>query len=191
TPEPTPEPEASAAPSTSAAVTETPPAPEADIYDTHEDPGKRYMFAGVRYRGTIVPAAFEHLFVDEGGTFYSNSIGLELDMRKDGQSTIPWIQYTEYGTDDFLFKEKGKPNTVGNYSFVNSSLKALYLGLDEMWSVPIANHVEFEYGFGVGLGFVFGDLVDNWVTDQKGAPYAGAPVPVAATGAQYYKCTQV
>ncbi len=142
-----------------------------DATDTREDPGKKYYFIGLRYRGTIIPQFFESLFVDDGGTVYSNNIAVELDIRQDGRSMIPWIQYTDYSMGDTLFLTKGKdPTDATQYSVVNSSLKALYLGLDEMWSAPVADHLDFEYGFGVGIGFVFGSLQNNWVYPDPNGP---------------------
>jgi hypothetical protein len=198
-PPPAPEPEPEKTPPPSAAAESTESTEEAtpaqgetpaaalspnDITNTAEDPNRRYYFAGLRYRGTIIPQFIVNLFADEGGGTYSNTFGAEFDMRKGGQSMIPWIVYTEYGMGDTLFHEKGKDNFVGNYSAVNSSLKALYLGLDELWSVPIdqAHHWDFEFGFGVGVGFLFGDLVNNWVyQDVNGTLTSSA-------GAKYRKC---
>jgi hypothetical protein len=169
--------------STAATAAETTPAkgdaaaetkPTVDNTDTKEDPNVRYYFIGLRYRGTIIPQFFESLFVDEGRTVYSNTFGVEIDMRKGGQSMIPWIIFTEYGMSDTLFHQKGTDTALpGNYSVVNSSLKALYLGLDELWSAPIdeSHHWDFEYGFGVGIGIVFGDLQNNWVhVDDTNGP---------------------
>jgi hypothetical protein len=158
----TPEPSASAGAETTEAAAETAPSVN-DSSNTTEDPAVRYYFVGLRYRGTIIPAFLEHLFVNEGGTVYSNTIGAELDMRRDGQSMIPWIQYTDYGFGDTLFWQKGTDDTANNYSMVNSGLKAIYLGVDLLWSTPVANHLDFEYGFGVGIGAVFGTLINNWV----------------------------
>ena len=77
---------------------------------------------------------------------------------------IPWLMYTDYGMGDTLFLTKGKDqNDPTQYSVVNSSLKAIYLGIDMAWSTPIADHFDFEYGFGVGIGAVFGDLHNDWV----------------------------
>lgn len=143
-----------------------------DSSDSSEKPGQKYQFIGLRYRGTIIPQFFESLFVDDGATVYSNSIGIEYERRVDGQSMIPWIMYTDYGMGDTLFLTKGKDQTdPTQYSVVNSGLKAIYLGLDEMWSVPVAEKLEFEYGFGVGIGIVFGDLQNNWVYPNANGPF--------------------
>jgi hypothetical protein len=157
---------------------------EVPITDTREDPNRRYYFIGVRYRGTVIPQFLMDLFVDEGTTVYSNNIGIEFDMRKQGQSTIPWIVYSDYSMGDTLFHQKGQPTIPSNYSVVNSSLKALYLGLDQLWSVPLdeSHHWDFEFGFGVGVGVLFGDLLNNWVFDTTNGPL------VASTGVHFAEC---
>jgi hypothetical protein len=188
------EPTPSAQPSAEPAPTETTTPPEAgtesvaepaaadDASNTIEDPTKTYTFIGARYRGTIIPAFLEHLFVNDGGTVYTNSIGAEVDWRKQGKSTIVWLQYTEYGFGNTLFFQKGKPDEPQNYSIVNSALKGIYAGLDEVWSTPIANHLEFEYGFGLGLGVIFGNLYNDWAYI---AP-PGSPDSIKASNGQYY-----
>ena len=144
-------------------ATVEPPAEAWNIKDVEELPGKRYLFIGARYRGNIIPQFMLKLFVDEGATIYSNSIGIELDLRKDGFSLIPALSFSEYGTGDILFKEKGSKDFAGNYSFVNSSMKALYATVDLLWSAKISKNFDFEYGAGFGLGILFGDLRNNWV----------------------------
>jgi hypothetical protein len=187
-PEPTPSASASSEssdsskePSKGAAEEETTPA--APPSEVAEKAGKKYYFVGLRYRGTIIPQFFENFFVDDGGTVYSNSIGLELDMRQDGRSMIPWLVYTDYGMGDTLFLTKGKdPGDASQYSVVNSQLKALYLGLDELWSAPLAEGLDFEYGFGVGIGFVFGNLNNNWVYKSNTGSLT------AANGLKFNQC---
>jgi hypothetical protein len=150
-----------------------PPEARHNPSSVYEDPNLTYYFVGARYRGTVIPQFLVNLFVNQGGTFYSNTVGLELEMRKDNHSTIPWIGFTEYGFGDTLFEQKGKdPGDPGNWSVVNSSLKAVYLGLDEMWSTNLdeGHHLAFEYGFGVGIGAVFGDLQNDWVHTQANGP---------------------
>jgi hypothetical protein len=162
-----------------------PPREEWNIKDVTEVPGKTYLFIGARYRGNVIPKFMLNMFVDEGATFYSNSIGIELDMRKDGFSLIPALSFTEYGTGgDVLFKEKGSKDIAGNYSFVNSGMKAIYATADLLWSVKISKNVDFEYGAGFGLGVVFGDLANNWVyKDDPNGPLVGS------NGTHYSKCT--
>jgi hypothetical protein len=145
-----------------------------DSTDTAENPNQKYYFIGATYRGTVIPQFMTNLFVDEGGTFYSNMVRVDLDMRKENHSLIPWLAFAEYGTGDTLFLQKGKDKSdPGNWSYVNSSIKGIYLGVDQLWSTPIANHFDFEYGFDVGIGFIFDDLVNNWVYGVCGV--AGTP----------------
>ena len=135
-----------------------------DITDVTEKSGQTYYYIGLRYGGTIIPKFMLNLFVDEGGTFYSNNIGVEVDIRKDGFSIIPSLSYSEYGTGGpVLFKEKSKPDIEQNWSVVDSSLKALWLGADLLWSTNVSKNIDIEYGAGFGIGVIFGDLVNNWV----------------------------
>jgi hypothetical protein len=171
TPDPTPTTPDTAAASASAAGPQRSAADSAlssdDPSDVREDPNQKYYFIGLRYRLTIVPQAFESLFVDDGATFVSHAIGAEFDIRKDGHSTIPWIQYTTLGLGDTLFHQKSKPDDTADKTVVNSGLSLLVLGLDQLWSIPIAEpKLDYELGFGVGIAFVFGNLTNDWVYDD-------------------------
>ncbi len=151
--------------------------------DVFEKSGQKYYYIGLRYRGTIIPKAFENLFVSGGATLYSNSIGIEADLRKDGFSLIPAISYTSYGSGDILFLQKDTDSTnASNWSLVNSSLSAIYLTADLMWSVKVATTVDFEFGAGFGLGVLFGSLEDNWVTNAN----AMTPGALRGDNGQYY-----
>jgi hypothetical protein len=171
-------------------VPNTPPSGAWDPSDTRQDPTKAYYFLGVRYRGTIIPKFMVNLFVNDGATFFSNTVGAELDIRKDSHSTIPWIVYQGLNFGDTLFLQKGVPDEPYNYSDVSSGLGMLVFGLDEMWSVPIdqQHHWDFEYGFGVGLGVVFGTLHNTWVyqTNPTGTPVGNL---VDDQGRHYAQCT--
>lgn len=147
-----------------------PPKEEWDITEVSEAPGKSYTFIGLRYRGNIIPKFMLNIFVDEGKTIYSNTVGIELDLRKDGFSLIPALSFTELGTGDIIFKDKNSSDIAGNYSLVNSGLKVIYATADLLWSTPISKNVAFEYGAGFGLGFVFGDLINNWVQFDPNGP---------------------
>ena len=153
-------------------ATSPPPAGAAgDWRDPSEPAGKRQLYIGLRYRGTIVPQFVMNAFVDEGRTVFSNSVGVELDVRKDRFSLVPHVVYTEYGMQDTLFLDKDKDrNLAANWSYVNSSLKAIYAGVDLLWSVRLHRTLDFEAGLGVGVAYVFGDLVVNWVYANQGGP---------------------
>jgi len=92
-PPPPPEPEPAPAASASAETDSTAPAEAeenpSEMTYTKEDPAKKYYFVGLRYRGTVIPQFMENLFVSDGKTIYSNTIGAELDMRQDSKSLIP------------------------------------------------------------------------------------------------------
>ena len=179
-----------------ASASETKAPPEVDNTDTREDPNVRYYFVGLRYRGTILPQFLMNIFVDEGATIYTNMFGIELDMRKGDQSMIPWIVYADYSMGDTLFHQKsatstGIPGDPGNFTIVSSSVKMLYLGLDELWSAHLdeSHHWDFEFGFGVGVGFVFGDIVNNWVyVDSSAAQTSLKSTTPGYTQYYYAKC---
>jgi hypothetical protein len=158
-----------------------------DSTDVTEKDGTRYYFVGLRYRGNVIPRFLVNLFVDEGATFYSNTVGVELDMRKDGFSLIPAISYVEYGTGDVLFHQHNTDDFAGNWTVVNSSLKAIYMTADLLWSVPIAKSWDFEYGAGFGIGVLFGNLTNNWL--YKAAANDPNAKYTASNGDHFAPCT--
>ncbi len=169
-----------------APTTVEPPAETWDIKDVEERPGKTYFFVGMRYRGNLIPAFLLNAFVDEGKSVYTNLVGVEFDVRKDGFSIVPALSYHEIGTGDILFKQKGKTDIPGNYSLVNSGMKIVYASVDLLWSTKISKNFEFEYGAGFGLGAVFGDLENSWVKD------GGGPGSLAAdNGRRFVRCDVV
>jgi hypothetical protein len=172
----TPPPAPSAAPEASAsasALPDTPPEAVPQATDTKEDPSKTYYFVGLRYRGDVIPQFLVNAFVNGGGTFYSNMVAAELDIRKDSHTIMPWLAFANYGFGNTLFENNGNgtgPGFAGNWTVVNSGLSAIYVGMDELWSTSLdeAHHWDFEYGFGFGLGVVFGSLGNNWVHTLTG-----------------------
>jgi hypothetical protein len=163
-----------------------PPAEKWDITDVEEVPGRSYFFVGLRYRGNVVPGFMLNMFVDEGKTVWTNMIGAEFDLRKDGFSLVPALTYHELGTGDILFKQKNTKDIAGNYSLVNSGMKVVYASVDLLWSTKLAKNVEFEYGAGFGLGAVFGDLENSWVQEDP-----NGQLRAEATGKQYSRCNAV
>jgi hypothetical protein len=177
-PPPAPTPEPAPAEHASAASSDSP------ITDVYENPTQTYYFIGLRYRGDIIPKFMVNAFVNEGGTFYSNTVGAEIDLRRDDFSMIPWIAYTSYGFGDTLFWQKNTADAPQNYSDVSSSLGAIYIGADILWSKDISAHFKFEYGAGFGIGYLFGTLTNDWVYQD---PTNTAPL-VGSNGNHYAPC---
>jgi len=167
-----------------AKVEEAPPAERgSNMMNVDETYERTYLFAGLRYRGVVLPKFILDAFVEGGQTVYTNQIGLELDIRKNGFSVIPAISYAEFGTGDILYKDKGAADFVGNYAVGNSGLKALQLSVDLLWSAKINKVLDFEYGIGLGVGFIFGNLLNNWVKEGTGNPQY-----TANNGKTYTRC---
>lgn len=160
------------------------------ITDVLENKGQGYYFLGLNYRMNIVPAFIINLFVNEGpSTVLTSTVGLSFDYRKDHFSIVPGLNYTEYGMDPVLFLQKDKnAGDPGNWGLVHSTLKAIYLTVDLLWSVPIAKNgqVDFEFGFAAGIGGVFGDLYNTWVSNTN----TGGPAYQSQSSGTYYQCTQ-
>src|ERR1019366_9814180 len=51
---------------------------EYSITDVAEKDHKTYYFVGLRYRGTGIPQFMVNLFIGEGATFYSHTVGIEV-----------------------------------------------------------------------------------------------------------------
>lgn len=140
------------------------PAAEEDASETEEDadtspveaPGETYLFVGARYRGIVFPKFMLNLFADGGRSAYVSGIGPELGIRKDNFETIlsAWVGF--YGLGETPFK--GKNDDELAWEIIESNLKVLYLTSDFLWSEPVSSELAINYGVGVGLGFVFGNL---------------------------------
>ncbi len=178
-------------PATAAPVTTVEAPPGESDFDVAEKEHKTYYFVGARYRGTVIPKFMVNIFVDEGATFYSNMTGIEFEIRKDHFSLIPALNFVEYGFDPTLFFDKTGKNGAaneGNWTVVHSNLKGIYLTLDLLWSTPIQKHIDFEYGIGVGVGAIFGNIYNDWAT--KSAPGGNTAIThaTASDGSVYYEC---
>jgi hypothetical protein len=134
-----------------------------DPYDPFEDPGKNYLFVGLRYRDAIVPSFMIHWFASGGATVNVPMIGPEFTKRRDGFEVDVAVMYADYGKSPFLVKGKSDPPT--SYELISSSLKQVYFMADLLWEVPLEKSKEGKvgrfsllFGGGVGLGVVFGSL---------------------------------
>jgi hypothetical protein len=189
--------DATPAPAGDAAKPKGPPVapepPSSSSTDVTEKPGERYFFIGLRYRGDVIPQFLVNAFAAQGGTFYSHIFGIEADIRKDNFSVIPALTYESYGTGGpVLFLQKGKdPTNQGNWSEIDSSLGAVFATVDLLWSAKVHPNIDFEYGLGVGLGIVTGNLVDNWVYANPSGPLKSTPTSPASGFTNFSPCQTI
>jgi hypothetical protein len=162
---------------------------EGTMTDVKERDGKYYYFIGFNYRGTIVPQFLMNLFVDGGRTVYNSAVALQLDIRKDNFSIIPQLILAEHAMPSTMFLEKGKAaRQGGNWTAVGADIKALYGGVDLLWSAKMAKNFDFEFGFGVGIGVIMGDIYNNWVyggRDMSNGGPANGPLKTQVGGITY------
>jgi hypothetical protein len=151
-----------------------------------EQPGKSYMFVGLRYRGILVPKFMFGVFGADGGTtVYANSFGPEFAIRKDNFEYNFALTYTGYGMDPTPIKSKSDP--VYAYELIESRLKVLYLTADFLWSHDFTPEVAINYGIGAGFGFVWGDLIREQAYPDPNGPGGFSPCPGVVVNDPY--CT--
>jgi len=121
-----------------------------------EEPGKSYYFVGMRLRGLIIPTFMIKAFGDGGKTVPAPNFGPELIIRRDNFEYNMSITYTSYVMTHTPFKAPDDP--VQAMELVDAHLKVLYFAADFNWSHPFTPSVALQYGFGAGLGAVWGPL---------------------------------
>jgi hypothetical protein len=121
-----------------------------------EKHGQVYYFAGARFRYGLIPKFMMTLFGDGGANVGIPSFGPEFTIRKNGFEYAMSLQYTSYAMDWTPFKSKTDPNP--SWELVKSSLKALYFVTDFTWSTELHPMVAINYGAGIGIAAVWGNL---------------------------------
>ncbi len=132
-----------------------------------EQPGKTYYGVGLRYRAVIVPKFMMNLFGDGGRTIVANGIGPEFIIRKNAFEYEFSAMFTSYAMDPTPFKASSDPPEA--WEIVQSKLKVLYLTADFNWSHDFVPEFALNYGFGAGVGFVWGDLFRTQAYPGPGA----------------------
>lgn len=121
-----------------------------------EQPGKTYYGVGLRYRGIIVPKFMMNIFGSGGTTILANGFGPEFVIRKDNFEYEFSMLYTGYGMDPTPFKAKSDGPDA--WEIVESKIKVLYLAADFNWTHDFKPEFGVNYGFGAGVGLVWGPL---------------------------------
>jgi len=147
-----------------------------DTSSVSEQGGKTYYFVGARYRGIIVPKFFMEIFGDGGRTVYVDALGPEFAMRKDGLEQNFSLWWADYGMEPTPFKSSSDSEEA--WEIVESELNIIFASADFLWGKDIAPEFAVNFGMGIGLGVVFGDLKRVQSYSPSGAagdPYSYEP----------------
>jgi hypothetical protein len=115
---------------------------------------------GAYVQGAWVPSFMLKLFLDEAPTVGNVGFGVTAAHRdKHGFSLVFGLGYASYAFDG-PFRIKGDPEQDTEY--LSSTLGLLHLRGQMVWSTDLVpNTLSFEYGFGLDIGLVLGQLKRN------------------------------
>ncbi len=117
------------------------------------------------------------------------AIGPEFVYRRGNLDVVVGIQYTGLQAADGFFHGSNEGEQATER--VKSSLWGLYANALFLWNVRPTDWFEFQYGAGLGLGYIGGDLYRVQVFRNGGSgPFLdcagpGSPGAVAPTGVRY------
>jgi hypothetical protein len=113
---------------------------------------------GAYAQGVIVPSFMLNLFLGAAPSILDMGFGVTATHRdKAGFSLVMGIGYQSYAFNG-PFRIEGDPEEDTEY--LSSTLGLLHLRGQMMWSTEIVpNTLSFEYGFGLDIGIVLGQLV--------------------------------
>jgi len=123
---------------------------------------------GVRSRFVTVPDAVFGMFVLDHTSFNSYSVGLEVSLDGPaGSRVILGLDYTDLSMPSGNWRVEKEYPDQASYTEVNLhlvSLDAMFL-----WKIPFAPQLGFDYGIGLGIGYMPGDIksVDVLPTCQR------------------------
>jgi hypothetical protein len=127
-------------------------------------------WVGPYLEGVVVPSFLLKLFLAASPTVFNASYGATITHRnQDGFSWVLGIGYAGYGFDG-PFRASGDPELDTEY--LNSSLGLLNVRAMLLWSADISSKLSFEYGVGIQLGLVLGEMRRTEAYKTAGGEYA-------------------
>lgn len=121
----------------------------------HEEPGRSYHFIGGFYRHHFLPSGIFKLFLDAAPSVNFPQFGGEYIHRKDNFDIIASVYYADFGGSG-PFLAKGDP--PGDLEWIDSQLWAVMGGVTFLWGTHFSDWFAIQYGLGVGVGALLGDL---------------------------------
>ncbi|MBN1654767.1 MAG: OmpA family protein [Deltaproteobacteria bacterium] len=173
---------------------------EGDQIETVEGPRqtKKQWFLGAYWRHIWMPEIFQDIFADEApsvstglldfGDSLDPNVGLLATYRnEDGFSIIFGLGYTSY---EFEGAYRPNDDEFQNTEWVKSDLEMWHGTFAVLWSTALGDVVALEYGLGIDLGLIFGDIT-RWEAywdrgDKEWRPCERAGVPATETDGRPY-----
>jgi hypothetical protein len=126
-----------------------------DSTDPYEDPHEGYYFVGAFFRHIFVPDFILKLFTDEAPGSNNTGAGIQLTYRKDNFDIVGSLWFAEWSING-PFRGSGDPDT--DTEWIDSNLWTVMINATFLWSTPFNDIFALEYGVGLGVGLVIGDL---------------------------------
>ncbi len=123
--------------------------------DPYEDPTRNYYFLGFFYDHHFTPQFILNLFTDESTPANNPALGLQFTYRKDGFDIITSLWYQSYFVEGPF---RGSGDTEFETEIIDSNLKAMFAGVTFLWSTEFNDIFSIQYGIGLGIGAVFGNM---------------------------------
>jgi len=123
--------------------------------DPYEAKDEDYFFLGGFYRHTFQPEWMLNWFFEESTGTNNPGGGLQFTWRKNSFSVVTSIWYLRAFVDG-PFRANGDP--VDEIEIIDSDVHAIFASADFLWSTDFNDVFALEYGIGVGLGGVFGEM---------------------------------
>lgn len=124
--------------------------------DPYEDPTRAYYFLGASYQHAFTPDFLMAPFLEDRTATNNPHFGLEFTYRKDGFDVITGINYRQFHVDG-PFRANGDPEQ--DTEWIASDLSALMVTGTFLWGTDFNDMFSLQYGLGVGVGYVFGNIV--------------------------------
>lgn len=149
-----------------------------------EQTDKWYLMAGALLKCIFIPSYILDWFGDypsgEDGPFMVNpAAGASFTVRKNSFDIIASIWWAGYMSREFLYAETGEAQT--DPEFIDNSLSLFLFTVDFMMSYDITPWFALEYGGGLGLGIVLGE-----VRRTEAMASGGGWVPCTSPGSSGY-----
>lgn len=160
-PEPTPAPALPARPAPAPQAVEPEPAPRLKpvAASVERAPGEPTYSAGFRLRYITVPGWFLGAFTQVNQPLNSASIAGEFVRRKENLDVVASMDFSWMSPADGNWLGNNHPAATDTDYVQFRGLNLFSIDVSFIWHHPFNDWFQLEYGAGVGIGFVLGDIL--------------------------------